>query len=70
MAFATSGFSTVKTDKQPSVLSRFFSAMVDARMRQAERCVATHLLSFDERTLEELGYDRASLKKLSMGLRH
>jgi hypothetical protein len=43
--------------------------MIAARTRQAERYVAMHLLSFDDKTLEELGYDKADLKKLSLGLR-
>jgi hypothetical protein len=68
MAFATTDFTTAETGSRPGFFSRFFKAMVDARMRQAERIVAVHLLSFDERTLKELGYDRQTLRKASIGL--
>jgi hypothetical protein len=69
MAFATTDFTSVETEKRPGIFSRVFNAMIAARTRQAERYVAMHLLSFDDKTLEELGYDKADLKKLSLGLR-
>jgi hypothetical protein len=69
MAFATSDFASVETEKRPGIFARFFNAMVAARTRQAERFVAEHLLSFDEKTLKDLGYDKAELRKASIGLR-
>mgnify|MGYP001826715464 CR=1 FL=1 len=69
MAFATSDFTSVETEKRPGIFTRFFDAMVAARTRQAERSVAEYLLSFDEKTLKDLGYDRAELRKASIGLR-
>ncbi len=68
MAIATTDFTAAETGARPGFFSRFYRAMVEARMRQAERMVAAHLLSFDERTLKELGYDRNSLRKASIGL--
>lgn len=48
-----------------SRIRKTFSAIgariVDARMREAERHVAYHLLALDDRTLGELGFDRAEL---------
>lgn len=69
MAFATSDFASVETEKRSGFFTRFFNAMVEARTRQAERVVAEHLLSFDDKTLKDLGYDKADLRKASMGLR-
>lgn len=43
--------------------SRVFNRMVESRMREAERRVAYHLLSLDDRTLADLGYDRATLSR-------
>ncbi|MCB1491872.1 MAG: hypothetical protein KDJ77_08750 [Rhodobiaceae bacterium] len=43
--------------------SAFGSRLIRARMREADRHVAYHLLSFDDATLAELGYDREELKK-------
>lgn len=70
MAYATTDFPAAGTGSRPGFLSRFFKAMVDARMRQAERIVAAHLLSFDEQTLKELGYDKHTLRRTSIGLAH
>jgi len=69
MAFATTDFSSAETEKRPGFFTRFFNAMVESRTRQAERVVAEHLLSFDDKTLKELGYNKAALKKASIGLR-
>ena len=67
MAYATTDFTPAESSTRRGVFSRFFDAMVEARMRQAERVVAAHLLSFDERTLKELGYDKQSLQKAALG---
>ena len=67
MAYATTDFTPAENGTRRGVFSRFFDAMVEARMRQAERVVASHLLSFDEKTLKELGYDRLSLQKAAIG---
>lgn len=44
-------------------LSAFGSRLIRARMREADRYVAYHLLALDDATLAELGYDRAELKR-------
>jgi hypothetical protein len=44
-------------------LSVVMRRMMESRMRQAERHVAYHLLTMDDRTLAELGYSRADLIK-------
>lgn len=47
--------------------SRLFQRMVEARQRQADRTVSAYLLTLDDRTLEQLGYDRAMLETRSAG---
>src|SRR5690606_21524553 len=42
-------------------------AMMAARERQASRCVASALLRLDDETLRAQGYNRADLKKASLG---
>lgn len=61
MAFATSDFSPVRSEPRGNIFRRMFNALVESRMREAERMVATHLSALDDKTLEELGYDRARL---------
>ena len=79
MAFATADFTSVRAEHSPSeakheqkrgFFSRVFSAMIDARMREAERRVAAQLISFDDRTLEALGYKRSDLVVKNNGLRY
>jgi hypothetical protein len=67
MAYATTDFAPAKSGARRGVFSRFFDAMVEARMRQAERLVTAHLQSFDAKTLKELGYDKQSLRKAALG---
>ncbi len=64
MAFATADFSTAhaKTEKKQGFFSRALDAMIDARMREAERQVVAQLLSFDDKTLASLGYERSELE--------
>ena len=63
MAFATADFSTVQAEKEEriSFFSRVLNAMIKARTREAERLVAEQLLSFDDRTLADLGFERSGL---------
>lgn len=63
MAFATADFSTVQaeTEKKQGFFSRILNAMINARMREAERRIATQLMSFDDRTLASLGFERSEL---------
>lgn len=46
-----------------SFLRRSLDAFIAAREREAEVCVSRVLLSFDDKTLREHGYDRNSLRK-------
>lgn len=78
MAFATADFTTVPAEhsavevkevKKQGFFSRLFNAMVEARMREAERRVAAQLASFDDRTLAALGYERSDLVAKNNGLR-
>jgi len=73
MAFATSDFTTPQTEvhseKRPGIFARMYKALVDARMREAERKVTAYLLTMDDRTLADLGYDRAKLVKKDAGYR-
>ena len=64
MAFATADFSTAhaKTERKQGFFSRVLDAMIDARMRDAERQVVAQLLSFDDKTLASLGYERLELE--------
>ncbi len=43
--------------------SRLGAKMVDSRRRQADRAVASYLLSFDDETLARLGYTRAEIQR-------
>ncbi len=63
MAFATADFSTAhtETEKKQGFLSRVFNSMVEARQREAERQVVAQLLSFDDKTLADLGFERSEL---------
>lgn len=63
MAFATMDFPTAEAKTRKNVWKRMFDALVEARMREAQRMVNTHLLSMDDETLKNLGYDRATLRK-------
>ncbi len=48
---------------RPSVFRRVLNAMVEARMREAQRQVNTYLLELDDQTLAAHGYSRSELKK-------
>ncbi len=63
MAFATADFSTAQAEKEKKqgFFSRVLDAMIKARMREAERQVVAQLLTFDDKTLAALGYDRSEL---------
>ena len=63
MAFATMDFPSAEAKPRKSIWTRMFDALVEARMREAQRVVNGHLLSMDDQTLENLGYDRATLLK-------
>lgn len=43
-------------------MSAFGSRLVKARMQEAERHIAYHLLALDDETLAEMGVDRETLK--------
>ena len=53
--------------RERGTFSRVFQRMIEARQRQADRAVSAYLLSFDDRTLKELGYDRAMLESKRAG---
>ena len=53
--------------RERGTFSRLFQRMIEARQRQADRTVSAYLLSLDDRTLKELGYDRAMLQAKSAG---
>ena len=63
MAFATADFSTAQAEKvqKQGFFSRILDAMINARMREAERQVVAQLLTFDDQTLAALGYNRSEL---------
>ncbi len=53
------------TDKarKPGLFARMYQALVISREREARRYVNAYLRSLDDKTLAELGYDRAELVK-------
>jgi hypothetical protein len=53
--------------RERGTFSRLFQRMIEARQRQADRAVSAYLLSLDDRTLKEHGYDRAMLESKSTG---
>lgn len=55
------------TAEETGWLSRIMSRIVRARQAQAQRAVNAYLLSLDDTTLEQLGYDRARLEKTNPG---
>ena len=63
MAFATADFSTAQAEreKKPGVFSRVLNAMINARMREAERRIAEQLMELDDQTLADLGFERSEL---------
>ena len=63
MAFATGDFTTAQAEKEKKqgFFSRMLNAMVNARLREAQRRVTDELLSFDDKTLADLGFERSDL---------
>ena len=51
------------TDKarRPGLFARFFQALIVSREREARRYVNAYLRSLDDKTLAELGVDRAKI---------
>ncbi len=58
-------FASRATDKagKAGLFARMYRALVDSREREARRYVNAYLRSLDDKTLAELGYDRAELVK-------
>lgn len=52
-------------DRRPGILRRAFDRLVAARMAEAERTIAAHLLPLDDATLATRGFSRADLLRLS-----
>lgn len=69
MATTTISGDLTTTDhrRERGTFSRLFQRMVEARQRQADRMVSAYLLTLDERTLGQLGYDRAMLEVKARG---
>ena len=61
------GRATEKTRK-PGLFKRMFQAFVVSREREARRYVNGYLLSLDDKTLADLGFDRAEIAKSDVGL--
>lgn len=61
---ATSAFegSLTGTAQERSFLSRIAHRIIDARRVEADRAVASYLLSLDDETLKTLGHDRETLQ--------
>ena len=53
------------TDKarKPGLFARMYQALVVSREREARRYANVYLRSLDDKTLADLGYDRAELMK-------
>ena len=53
------------TDKarKPGLFARMYQALVVSREREARRYVNAYLRSLDDKTLADLGYDRAEIAK-------
>ena len=62
-------FAGRETDKapKPGLFARFFKALVVSREREARRYVNGYLLSLDDKTLAELGYNRAEIRNSDVG---
>lgn len=58
---------TTGTKRERGTFSRMFQRMIEARQRQADRMVSAYLLTMDDRTLAQLGYDRAMLEVKARG---
>ncbi len=58
-------FASRETDKagKPGWFARMVRALVESREREGRRYVNAYLRSLDDKTLAELGYDRAELVK-------
>ena len=57
------------TDKarKPGLFMRMIQALVESREREARRYVNAYLRSLDDKTLAELGYDRAEIRNSDVG---
>jgi len=64
-AIPATAASTAKAAGKPSLFRRIVDRLIEARSRQAEAYVRTHLLALDAETLARLGYDRDELKRAS-----
>ncbi len=65
VATTLDSFAGRETDKagKPGLFARMVRALVASREREARRYVNAYLRSLDDKTLAELGYDRAELVK-------
>jgi hypothetical protein len=54
--------------RQPGLFARFLKALIASREREARRYVNGYLLSLDDKTLAELGYDRAEIVNSDAGV--
>ena len=53
--------------RKPGLFARMLQRIIDARTLQAQHYVNTYLRSLDDKTLAELGYDRAEIGKSDAG---
>ncbi|HSG94000.1 MAG TPA: hypothetical protein VLA28_00660 [Afifellaceae bacterium] len=54
--------------RKPGLFARFFKALIVSRERTARRYVNGYLLSLDDKTLAELGYNRAEIANSDVGV--
>jgi len=66
MAIAVASGSTLNSKEKSAakgLFERMFARFIEARQLQAQRYVNGYLLTFNDQTLAELGYERSELKK-------
>jgi hypothetical protein len=54
--------------RKPGRFARFIKALMDSREREARRYVNGYLLSLDDKTLADFGYDRAEILNSDAGV--
>lgn len=63
MATVTANHLLPGVEDEPGFWSRVGHRLIESRMRQADRAVASYLLSLDDETLAKLGYDRREVER-------
>lgn len=56
-------FALTGSAREQGFWSRLGAKVVDSRRRQADRAVASYLLSLDDETLTRLGYSRSEIQR-------